>query len=269
MVSISASEFQARARDLAQAFGAQMASTNSEVERRRFLLDKLLRDEATLQEARRRGYDRHQAVRQEMIARVLQDEVEALGKPAELLDADIERYYIDHMEELTRPKQVRVLQVFTRDRAVAEKAAVQARAAERIDVDAFSALVLKLSEDRFSRARGGDLGFIDQVSSVYPRAVVLAAFSLHNLYDVSDPVESERGFHVLKLVQRLPAFSPTLSQAAPDIRAKLKGMIMERKKLALASALLSQADVEIDHVELLRLPLPEGLPSSQTAPARQ
>jgi parvulin-like peptidyl-prolyl isomerase len=266
-VAIRATEFQARMQKLAQMFRTQLSAASSESEQRRFLLDALLRDEATAQEARRRGYGRHPAVRNEMIARMLEEDVEVSRPVPELPDVDVERYYVDHTEELTRPKQVRVLQVFTFDRAVAERVAAQARAAERSDTGAFQDLVFKYSQDRLSRVYGGDLGFIGQSSTGYPVAVVHAAFALSNLYDVSDPVESKRGFHVLKLVQRLPAFTPTLSEAAPEIRARLRQLLVERKKFALASSLHQQATVEIDHVELVRLPLPSGLPSPETTTA--
>jgi peptidyl-prolyl cis-trans isomerase C len=256
-VAIRARELQARAPWLAQSFRAQLATQDSDANKRLFLLNSLLRDEAVVQEARRRGYDRDPAVRSVMIDRVLQDEVEASNKPVDLPNSDIERYYLDHREEFTRPEQVRVLQVVNRDRAVAERVAVQARAAGGSDLDAFQSLVAKHSEDWVSRAHGGDMGFIARKISRYPAAVVDAAFALRGLYDVSDPVESERGFHVLKLVQRLPAFTPTLAEAAPEIRAKLRRLLVERKKDALARALLAQAGADIDYAALVNVPLPK------------
>jgi len=117
--------------------------------------------------------------------------------------------------------------------------------------------VVKYSDDWHLRARAGDMGFIDQKNSHYPVAVVRAAFALRRLYDVSDPIESERGFHVLKLVQRLPSFTPTLAEAAPEIRAKLRRLLVERKKDALARALLARAKPDIDYAALVSVPLPK------------
>lgn len=256
-VAIRARELQARAPGLAQLFRAQLAAQHSDADKRLFLLNLLLKDEAVVQEAGRRGYQRDLAVRSAMIDRVLQDEVEATNKPVDLPDADIERYYGDHSEELTLPEQVRVLRVVSRDRTVAEKVAAQAQAFERADLDAFQGLVVKYSDDWHLRARAGDMGFIDQKNSRYPVAVVRAAFALRRLYDVSDPIESERGFHVLKLVQRLPSFTPTLAEAAPEIRAKLRRLLVERKKDALARALLARAKPDIDYAALVSVPLPK------------
>jgi parvulin-like peptidyl-prolyl isomerase len=256
-VTIGARELQARWPELARSFRAQIATGSSDIDRRLFLVNALLKDEAVLQEARRRGFDRDPAVRSVMIDRVLQDEVEASKKPVDLPNSDIERYYLDHREELTQPEQVRVLQVVNRDRAIAERVAAQARAAEKSDINAFQSLVVAHSEDRLSRARGGDMGFIERKSSRFPVAVVNAAFALRGLYDVSDPVASERGFHVLKLVQRLPVFTPTLAEAAPDIRAKLGRLEIERKKDALARVLLRRAAPDIDYPVLFKVPLPE------------
>ena len=256
-VTITARELQAQVPGVVQLLRAELATVSSDVDRRIFLLNVLLKDEATVQEAWRRGYDRDPAVRRVMIDRVLQDEVEASNKPVDLPNSDIERYYLDHRDEFTRPEQVRVLQVVTHDRAVAERIAAQAWAAERSDIDAFQSLVVKHSEDLLLRARGGDMGFIDRKSSRFPVALVNAAFALRGLYDVSDPIESERGFHVLKLVQRLPAFTPTLAEVAPDIRAKLRHLLVERKKSALARTLLQRAEVDIDYAALVKVPLPE------------
>jgi parvulin-like peptidyl-prolyl isomerase len=258
-VPIRASEIQARAPALAPLIRSQLALTSTEIEKRRSLLGFLLKEEAMVQESLRRGYDRDPAVRNEMIARMLQDEVKASNAPSGPSDADVERYYIDHREEMTRPRQVRVLQIFTRDRAVAEEALAQARVAERSDLDKFGELVAKYSADLLSRAYGGDMGFIDQKSSVYPKAVVDAAFALANLYDVSDPIPSERGFHVLKLVQRVPAYTPTPSEAAAEIRAQLKRLLVDRKRIALTKALQHRTQVQVDHEALLQVPLPSGL----------
>jgi parvulin-like peptidyl-prolyl isomerase len=256
-VTITVGELQTRLPKLAQSFRAQFATSSSAIDKRVFLLNVMLKDEAVVQEARRRGYDRDPAVRSVTIDRMLEDEVEASNKPVDLPNSDVERYYLDHKDELTWPEQVRVLQMVAHDRAVAQRVAAQARAAEKSDIDAFQSLVVKHSEDWLSRARGGDMGFIDRKSSRFPVAVVDAAFALRGLYDVSDPIESEHGFHVLKLVQRLPAFTPTLAEAAPDIRAKLRRLLVERKKSALARILLERAGADIDYAVLVKVPLPK------------
>ena len=250
-------ELQAWAAARSQSEKGDGAKGESDVERWRALLGALLRDEAVLQEGRRRGYDRDPAVRRMMIDRILQKEVEALEKPVDLSNADIERYYLDHSDEFARPEQVRVLQVVTRDRAVAERVAAQARAAERSDLGAFQALATKHSEDWTSRARGGDMGLFDRKSTRVPAAVVKAAFALREPYDVSDLVESDSGFHVLKLVQKLPALTPTLAEIAPEIRARLAHELVERKKGVQAVVLLRRAQVEIDDVALVKASLPK------------
>jgi hypothetical protein len=107
-VAIKESEFRTHTAELARSLTAQGAPPLSEHEWRRISMDPLIRDKAAVQEARRRGYDRHPAVRGVvrgvLMARMLQDAVESSGEPAELPDADIARYYADHEKELTRPR---------------------------------------------------------------------------------------------------------------------------------------------------------------------
>jgi parvulin-like peptidyl-prolyl isomerase len=264
-VPIRASDLLARAPAMSQLFRSKEGTNSTEAEKRRYLLNVLVKEEAVVQEGQRRGYDRDPGLRNEIMARVMDDEVKASTAPPELSAADIERYYIDHREEMTKPRQVRVLQILTRDRTVAQAAATRARIAERSDIDAFQDLVAKYSDDRLSRAYGGDMGFIDRESSGYPKAVVQAAFALANLYDVSDPVASERGFHVLKLVQRIPAYVPALSEAAPQIRDKLRRLLAERKKVTLTQALLHRTQLVVDDDALLQVPFPSELLSPPPA----
>ena len=88
-VAITVHELQAWAAARSQSEKGDGAKGESDVERWRALLGALLRDEAVLQEGRRRGYDRDPAVRRMMIDRILQKEVEALEKPVDLSNADI------------------------------------------------------------------------------------------------------------------------------------------------------------------------------------
>lgn len=259
-------DLQARAPRLARAIRDELGQATSDFQRRTLLMDKLLEEEALIVEAHRRGYDRSPAVVDAMVNRMLEDEVVAEDKAYAVPDADVARYYADHVKELGRPELVRVLQIVTPDRARAVQILAQARSFGASDLTAFQRLVEEHSTDPVSRLMGGDLGFFDASSTRYPGTVVVAAFALHDLFAVSDVVASPQGFHVLKLVQRLPAYAPSLAEATPAIRSRLRWLLIERKKYALGKKILGRAAPDVDLALLAKVPLPEGVAEVVSGP---
>lgn len=258
-VTVTAKELQSRAPGLAKAARKALDRATVDIEKRLVLLQTLLQEQAAYREARRRGYQRHPAVVAEMVNRMLSDQVASEDKSAPPTAAEVARYYADHRDDLARPALVRVLQILVPGRDEAWRAWAEAHAAEKTDIDAFQVLVGKYSKDAVSRLLGGDLGFIDAKSARYPGAVVRAAFELLRPFDLSEPVESPQGFHILKLVQRLPAHVPTLAEAEPGIRARLHRLLQERKKFALGQALLVRAHPDIDFTVLADVPIPKDI----------
>ena len=67
----------------------------------------------------------------------------------------------------------------------------------------FAALAQQASEDTSTAANGGDLGWFPRDAPLMPPSVVEAAFSLQP-GDVSDVVESNQGYHIVKVEAREP-----------------------------------------------------------------
>src|SRR5262245_17940805 len=80
---------------------------------------------------------------------------------------------------------------------------------------------MKTSEDDDSKLRGGDLTFFDRKTSLYPKPLVEAAFALKEVGDVSPPVQTERGYHILKLTQKRPGFTRPFAEAKRQIQTRL------------------------------------------------
>jgi parvulin-like peptidyl-prolyl isomerase len=113
-----------------------------------------------------------------------------------------------------------------RRRKAAEE--VRARAASGAD---FAALARQHSEDPSSREQGGSLGTFARNS--HTRAFDDAAFALKP-GAVSAVVQTEYGFHVIKVSAREAARALTLAEAAPEIRRRL---LAEREATKLTEAL--------------------------------
>ncbi|HEV2881565.1 MAG TPA: peptidylprolyl isomerase [Pyrinomonadaceae bacterium] len=92
------------------------------------------------------------------------------------------------------------------------------REAARAEGAHFAELARARSDDAATRERGGDLGTF--AHGAHTRAFDDAAFKLKP-GEVSEVVETEYGYHVIKLTGREPARAVRLEEAAPEIRTRL------------------------------------------------
>jgi peptidyl-prolyl cis-trans isomerase SurA len=85
----------------------------------------------------------------------------------------------------------------------------------------FAALVEEYSDDMSTRPRGGDLGFIEYTSRIIP-SFIEGAFSIENVGDVSEIVETPFGYHIIKLMDRQAR--PTLEESYADLKQRVARM---------------------------------------------
>ncbi|HEX8129669.1 MAG TPA: peptidylprolyl isomerase [Pyrinomonadaceae bacterium] len=98
----------------------------------------------------------------------------------------------------------------------------------------FANLAREYSDDAATRERGGDLGTFAR--GAHTRAFDDAAFKLKP-GEVSEVVETEYGYHIIKLAGRDDARAVTLREATPDIRTRL----LAEKQARLLAAWLKEA----------------------------
>jgi peptidyl-prolyl cis-trans isomerase C len=198
-------------------------------ERRKELLDNLIRFEILAREARKRGYDRDPQVlrhqQQKLVDRMVAEELDARLKAEDIPEAELRRFYQEHAERFTRPEAVRVSQILVADATAAARVAAAARALGPRDDRGFRRLVAAHSLDEDSKQRGGDLTFLERQpagggSDAHrpPPAVVEAAFALTEVGQIGGPVRGDHGFHVLRLGQRRPAALRPFEEVAAEVR---------------------------------------------------
>ena len=176
---------------------------------------------------------------------------------AEVSDEAVGVYYGNNQGEFIVPEKVKARHILVRrvatdgDEASAlEEARVMAEAvlAKVKDGEDFSALAKVHSQDTGSAKLGGDLGFFGRGLMVKPFED--AAFSLA-AGEVSGLVETEYGFHIIKVDERKAAGSLTLEEASDEIRKKLSDL--EGVKAARDKAeKLQKAFIERVGIEALR-----------------
>jgi peptidyl-prolyl cis-trans isomerase C len=231
----------------------------SSIEKKKELLDSLVRYDVLAIEARKRGYERDPEVQRvakdKMVKLFTQQEIVDKVKPSDVPDADVGKYYTDHATDYARPEMVRASQILVKERAKAAKILAEVKAAPKSDMRAFRDLVTKYSEDADSKPRGGDLTQFDRATAQHPQAVVAAAFALKEVGDVSDLVATDKGFAILKLTDKRPALSRSLEDAKPEIQRRLLDELRTKKKKEFVDEARKTIKVEIFEDQLAKLDL--------------
>lgn len=229
----------------------------SSIEKKKELLDSLIRYDVLALEARKRGYERDPEVqrvaKEKMVKVFTQQEIFDKVKLSDVPDADVDKYYKDHPTEYLRPETVRVSQILVKDKPRAAKILAEAKALPKLDWKGFRDLVAKYSEDADSKPRGGDLTQFERNTTQHPAAVVAAAFALKEIGDVSDLVVANKGFAILKLTEHHPALSRSLEDAKLEIQKRLLVDLRTKKKSEFVEAARKDINVEIYEDELAKL----------------
>lgn len=139
-------------------------------------------------------------------------------------DQEIENYYNANpreykIEEMVSGRQIILKSADEDDNGPGEEKRTEALAImERAKAgEDFAELAKQYSEDP-AKETGGAFGPLTR-SSLLP-AVAEAAFSLE-IDEISDPIKTRHGWHILKIEERLPAATKPLDEVADLIRAKL------------------------------------------------
>ena len=168
---------------------------------------------------------------------------------SDVSDGELELFYEDNEARLTLPEQVRVRHILltwkplgTQDDRAALHEQMQpilerARAGED-----FEALATQYSEDYATKGNGGDTGLFPRGTMV--PAFEQVAFSL-GLGEVSDPVETVFGVHILRLEERQASRLLPLEEIRDELREYVREEKMEAAVQAKIDQLRAAADIEI------------------------
>ncbi len=121
--------------------------------------------------------------------------------------------------------------------------AAVARTVQQFGGADFAGLAREHSEDPSSREQGGDLGTFAR--GTHTRAFDEAAFALKP-GAVSGVVQTEYGFHVIKVNAKEAARALTLAEATPEIRRKLLADLEATKLTETLKEMRRQAKVRIN-----------------------
>jgi parvulin-like peptidyl-prolyl isomerase len=135
-------------------------------------------------------------------------------------DAMISADYDELVKNLQGKKEVKASHILvdTEDKAKEVK--------KKLDKGSkFESLVKEFSKDEGSKENGGELGYVMK-GQLVPE-FESKAFSMKN-GEVSDPVKTQFGWHIIKVLDSRPVQIPSKDEAKESIKAKLSRMAIEK-----------------------------------------
>ena len=234
---------------------------------RKQFLDLLVREQVVIEDAKKSGvnkldeykrmvsdYKKDQAKKfkeyqdsllMELFVRQLHD------KELGATEQDVEKYYTEHKEEFLHPLEVTAKHILVPTRALADKVLARVKSGED-----FSKIAKEVSTDPISAARGGEIGPFRRGDLVpeFEKAV----FPL-KIGEVSDIVETQFGFHVIKKVSQKALPPRSLEEAKPELKKYLE----KTKFDAWLEKAKASLNVKVDYSMLSQLPAPAMNPMQQ------
>ena len=174
-----------------------------------------------------------QAPEQANIEYVLFD-VETVKKGIVVAEADLKTYYEQNLQRLSGKEERRASHILITspksapeaDRQKAKAKAVELAVLVKKSPDSFAEVARKNSQDPGSAAAGGDLDFFARDAMVKPFSD--AAFAMKK-GDVSDVVESDFGYHVIKLTDIKAPKQRTFEEMRPELELDIKKQQAQKK----------------------------------------
>lgn len=223
-----------RVSDLRRLLDAQAPEVRRQVAATPELLDRLTRTElfrrVLLNEARASGWDKRPEIAAQMdrareqllVNTYIGNLTQAPGSYPS--DAEVEALYKARAVELTVPPRKRLAQIFLaadgsgNGTEIGRKAESLSRRAREKDAD-FATLARTNSQHQESAGQGGDMGWLAEAEMIPELRGVVAGLAPSQ---VSDPIRSASGWHVVKVVEERPATVRPLASVRGALVASLR-----------------------------------------------
>lgn len=213
----------------------------NEATQKQALLQEMFDSIAQLEKARELGLDRDPELRRSwenmLVAKLREQQLEPRLTNAIPSGAQIKEFYEANLADYSEPeiRQGAILYADTPARMDPERKAQSRKRLEEGRAKAlqpapdaapqrgFGKLAVDYSEDQITRYRGGDIGWLSagRPDSRFDRAVGDALFALAKPGDISEIIETARGFYVVKFLDLRPKTSKPLAAVQEAIRHKL------------------------------------------------
>lgn len=140
-----------------------------------------------------------------------------ISKEVKITDKDVQDYYKNNPYKYTeKPDRIQTSHILLKTEDDAKK--VKARLDKGED---FAKVAKEVSQDTNTKDKGGDLGFVNYVDSGFDENFMKAAIAL-KVGQVSQPVKTSYGYHVIKCVKKEEYPVKSLDKVKEDIKKQLQ-----------------------------------------------
>jgi parvulin-like peptidyl-prolyl isomerase len=182
--------------------------------------------------------------------------VRELVSSNELSDEAIKQYYDSHQDVFIVPDKVRTAQILIAtldpethkplpdDKKKGKERIAKDVAARAQKGEDFGALAIKYSDDWAHTNNGAELPPFSRSLGPEFEALAAAAFTLKT-NQISEPVETPYGFHIIKFLGAVPKSAMPLEKIRPEIRAHLIELTVNKKLDDYAAKLKQDYNVKV------------------------
>lgn len=220
-------------------------------------LDSLLRMRTIAAEAKRLGLDADPSLKSRMnlyAERLLADAYAARvdAESEKEFDAKLPAYrerareqYLVSKTQYQTPAQIKAAHILIRntgktpDEALARIKALRERI---VAGESFETVAESSSDDPTAKQNKGELGYFGP--GQMDAAFETAAFALSKKGDISEPVRTQFGFHLIRLDDRKPGRQLTFEEVAPDLLEKLKAQFIDARRAQVVGKVYEPSRIE-------------------------
>lgn len=149
-----------------------------------------------------------------------------VSSQVQVTDADLQDYYDKHKNRYVLPERRRARQILIAVNDKRNDAAARARAQEVLAKlkagGNFAALAKEYSDDPGSASQGGDLGWSERTTLASLGSTFADAVFSMKEGQISDPVKTQFGYHVIELEGIQPGQAKTFQQARAEIEQQVR-----------------------------------------------
>jgi foldase protein PrsA len=170
---------------------------------------------------------------------LLKDAVDRdVAGPINPTEDDLNAYFEANISNYDVGEQVRASHILVNDLATAEK--IEGLLADGAD---FAELAKEYSQDTATKDKGGDLGWFGRGQMV--QAFEDAAFSL-DVGQISEPVQTSYGYHIILVTDRKGAHTPTLDEVRDQVVSDYTKSETDARVKTWYDTVYAQKDIQIE-----------------------
>ena len=178
-----------------------------------------------------------EAAEKRMVDILRRDKIAEIRKNLNITDEDMKKYYEDNKDQFVQPEGLIAAHILVKTKAEADKIYKEITSAEKNDAvrsKIWRELVEKYSIDDESKNRGGLLGdekhrAVVQNDPAFDKALTDALWSLKEDNAVAAPVQTAKGWHVLRRYNLRKAINISFDQAKQRLQRLVERDMITRK----------------------------------------